>query len=309
MNKQVISFKLNEQEFSCYTHSSVMLCEVLYAHGCRSVSAGCITNGSVILVDGEAINPCNYPVLRAEGRSVITLEWLEKSGGELATIQQEFLAIASLCNDCASNVIMACLPLLAAGTAPSRYRIASAVKGLLCCDFNIEDVITVVTNAYNKEKLNIAIVDRQSNQTLPEILNVKYAKKKDSPIQLTAVEGTSMTSATILPESGDIAPRIAEPVVAPQPVPIPQPQPTPIEPIVSAEPEPEPVTEPVEEQAPEQMVPASIFDEGFAESLESGKKLKRTEEKPKAGFFSKFTAAFKEKHHKTLEIPEIETEE
>ncbi len=304
MKKEVISFRLNEKEFSCYIEDTVSLCEALYSRCC------CGRNKEIVLVNAEAVDACRFPVVRAINQDIITTEWTEINSRAVELRSNLLPVLGESCNECSNNIIMLCLPLLAAETAPTRYKIASTLQGFLCCDVDIDLVISVLLTAYNKGRITLPVQNEKPTNSL-EILDLRYAKKKDMPIQITSVESSAIPPvvastpepAIVLPTNNET---IEKPIHFSHSTPTDEDQPalavdTGID---DADKQIEPE---VEQQA--EIVPVSIFDEGFADSYEAGKKVKKNEEKPKTGFFSKFSAAFKEKHHKTLEIPEVESEE
>lgn len=58
-------------------------------------------------VDGEPVHSCLYPALRAEGRTVTTVEGLAGEGGELHPVQQQFLdAQGFQCGFCTAGYLM-----------------------------------------------------------------------------------------------------------------------------------------------------------------------------------------------------------
>ncbi len=304
MKKEVISFRLNEKDFSCYIEDTVSLCEALYFG--RGV--GC--NKEIVVVNGEAVDSCRFPVVRAIGRDVITSEWI-KTNSRALELQNKLLAVLEdSCDKCVGNIIMLCLPLCAAENAPTRYKIASTLQGSLCCDIDINDVISVVTAAYNNGRITLPTQLEKQNKAL-EIMELKYVKKKDMPIQITSVESTVISP--IATESAQTPVIMSPQPVAEKQEEVVEPTPIAVEPIVddSVVEMDDNWLEPMVDNRPPQseVVPVSIFDEGFAENYEGGKKNKKSDDKQKIGFFGKFSAAFKEKHHKTLEIPDVETEE
>ncbi len=338
MKKEVISFRLNGRECSCFIHTGAALCEALHLQKCYSVRNSCNPCGSsIVLIDGIAVDACIYPVTRAINRDVTTIEWLE-SGDDISYIQQEFMNIAGdNCPACIQSLIIASLPLLASPTMPTRYRIASTLQGLLCYHMDMDEVVNAIVAAYGKGRITLNISQGTQDEKRLEMLDTKYAKKKDAPIQLTAIEssskgservvgGTISTKAPDIPTTQSTTATVPQPisVAATQIVPsaVTQPQavietPNAVQPTQSSFEHTQAISfsdpSPEQQQPADQanIAPASIFDEGFTESFLNGKKRPSSEDKPKekVGFFSKFSAAFKEKHHKTLELPDVDGEE
>jgi aerobic-type carbon monoxide dehydrogenase small subunit (CoxS/CutS family) len=97
-------------------------------YGCGAGECGACT----VLLDGRAVRSCTTPVAHAIGRSVITIEGLEKDGA-LHPVQDAFLeAQAFLCGYCTPGMIMGAVALLRANPAPSELDIREAMAGHLC---------------------------------------------------------------------------------------------------------------------------------------------------------------------------------
>jgi xanthine dehydrogenase molybdenum-binding subunit len=103
--------------------------------GLRSMKDGCAPEGScgacTVIVDGRPVVSCAQPAVRAEGRSVLTLEGLAPD--VRAAWADAFVATgASQCGFCTPGIVMKAEGLLAREPAPSGERIARALAGNLC---------------------------------------------------------------------------------------------------------------------------------------------------------------------------------
>lgn len=96
--------------------------------GCDSGECGACT----VLLDGYPVNSCSYLSVRADGRSVVTIEGLAK-GTELHPIQQAFYdAGAVQCGYCIPGMVLSAKALLDKNPAPSSDEIRKALSGNLC---------------------------------------------------------------------------------------------------------------------------------------------------------------------------------
>ncbi|MCD6396070.1 MAG: (2Fe-2S)-binding protein [Spirochaetaceae bacterium] len=96
---------------------------------------GCGTNdcgACKVLIDGEAKNSCVVLLKNLDGKSIVTIEGLQKNG-ELNTIQQSFVdAGAVQCGFCTPGMIVSTTALLAENPEPSEEEIRKGLDGNLC---------------------------------------------------------------------------------------------------------------------------------------------------------------------------------
>jgi carbon-monoxide dehydrogenase small subunit len=97
--------------------------------GCGLGECGACT----VVVDGEAVNACLYPIAEVEGRRVDTIEGLVAADGSLHPLQEAFLGHNGVqCGYCTSGMIMAAKALLDRTPHPSGDEIRTAVAGNIC---------------------------------------------------------------------------------------------------------------------------------------------------------------------------------
>jgi carbon-monoxide dehydrogenase small subunit len=96
--------------------------------GCGEGRCGACT----VLVDGEPVVSCLFPVAHAAGRRVETVEGLSE-GEELSALQESLLAHGAVqCGACTPGMLMSLTALLARDPAPTERTVREALAGNLC---------------------------------------------------------------------------------------------------------------------------------------------------------------------------------
>jgi len=118
-------------------------------HGCGAGECGACT----VLVDGVAVNSCLVLAVWADGKSIETIEGLEKEG-ELHPLQKAFIEEGAIqCGFCTPGVILSSKALLDRNKRPSVSEIEDAIAGNLCrCTgyAKIKKAILTVSEGGNK---------------------------------------------------------------------------------------------------------------------------------------------------------------
>jgi len=115
--------------------------------GCGVGECGACT----VIVDGIAVDSCLYPALRANGKSVTTIEGLSKDG-RLDRLQQAVLDHHALqCGFCTPGFIMSAKALLDQNPHPTREEVKVAIAGNLCRCTGYEQLIEAVLDAAGRE--------------------------------------------------------------------------------------------------------------------------------------------------------------
>ena len=97
-------------------------------YGCGEGECGACT----VLVGGEAVRSCVTPTASVRGKSIITIEGLERDG-QLHPLQQAFLDNGAFqCGYCTPGMIMSSLALLSNCPDPTDEQIVSALDGNIC---------------------------------------------------------------------------------------------------------------------------------------------------------------------------------
>ncbi len=95
---------------------------------CERASCGACT----VLLDGKPVNACSILAMDAEGKSIRTVEDLDK-GGELHPVQEAFIEHdALMCGFCTPGFVMSLVAYLESHSDPTLDEIKQAVSGNLC---------------------------------------------------------------------------------------------------------------------------------------------------------------------------------
>jgi aerobic-type carbon monoxide dehydrogenase small subunit (CoxS/CutS family) len=85
-----------------------------------------------VLVDGQAVNSCIYPVMHAVGKQVTTIEGLATEG-ELHPMQRAFLQHQAVqCGYCIPGMILSAVALVNENPTPTDQDIVEGLAGNLC---------------------------------------------------------------------------------------------------------------------------------------------------------------------------------
>lgn len=115
--------------------------------GCGVGECGACT----VIVDGDAVDSCLYPALRANGKSVTTIEGLSQDG-RLDRLQQAVLDHHALqCGFCTPGFIMSAKALLDKNPHPTRDEVKVAIAGNLCRCTGYEQLIEAILDAAERE--------------------------------------------------------------------------------------------------------------------------------------------------------------
>ena len=114
--------------------------------GCGLAQCGACT----VHVDGEAVRSCSYPVSKAAGKKIVTLEGLGNPG-KLHPLQQAFIDEQAVqCGYCINGMIMQAAAFLGKKKHPSEAEIKQALAANLCrCGTHVR-IVRAVKRASEK---------------------------------------------------------------------------------------------------------------------------------------------------------------
>ena len=112
-------------------------------YGCGEGQCGACT----VLVDNQPIKSCQPPAARLQGKSITTIESLDRDG-RLHPVQQAFLAREAMqCGYCTPGMIMAAVGLLLANAHPTEDAIVKAMDKNLCRCGTYPRIIAAIKDA------------------------------------------------------------------------------------------------------------------------------------------------------------------
>lgn len=134
--RKTVRFKLNGKPTSLILDRDRMLLWVLRTdfeltgtkYGCGEGFCGACT----VLVNGEAVRSCQFPVGDVEGKEIITIEGLAENGN-LHPLQEAFVQHDALqCGFCTPGMILNAYSLLMKNPDPTREEIILEMEDNLC---------------------------------------------------------------------------------------------------------------------------------------------------------------------------------
>ena len=114
-------------------------------YGCGEGSCGACT----VLINGKATRACVLPANQVAGKTITTVEGLEKNG-KLHPVQQAFLNVDVFqCAYCAPGMIMSAVSLLEENPHPSPSQITQAMQGNICRCGTYPRIVKAIQEASN----------------------------------------------------------------------------------------------------------------------------------------------------------------
>jgi aerobic carbon-monoxide dehydrogenase small subunit len=132
-----LSFQLNGRQVEIESEPQETLAEVLRntlnLNGTKVSCEVQVCGACTVLVEGVPVSACTYLAYEARGKSVVTIEGLEKPDGTLHPLQQAFIdEFAFQCGYCTPGMIMSAKALLDENPKPSRDEIIHYMDGNIC---------------------------------------------------------------------------------------------------------------------------------------------------------------------------------
>jgi len=115
--------------------------------GCEVGECGACT----VLVDGIAIDSCLYLTVWAADHSILTVEGITGSNGELSPVQQAFVEEAAIqCGFCTPGLIMTAVEIVGSGKLYTRDELRKLISGHLCRCTGYQNILNAVERVVNE---------------------------------------------------------------------------------------------------------------------------------------------------------------
>jgi aerobic-type carbon monoxide dehydrogenase small subunit (CoxS/CutS family) len=133
---QAIELEVNGKRYSVdYSPDTPLLYVLRDELGLTGTKYGCgegMCGSCTVLLGGVARRSCQIPVSAAAGKSITTIEGLEKNGA-LHPVQEAFVEEGAFqCAYCTSGMIMSSVSLLQSNRNPSEEQIVQSMQGNIC---------------------------------------------------------------------------------------------------------------------------------------------------------------------------------
>ena len=151
MTTQILSMKFNGEEVTVQVKPSALLVEVLRDQleltgtkvACGEGECGACT----VLLDGQPVNSCLVPALKAQGREVLTVEGLTPLG-DLHPLQKAFVEHGAVqCGYCTPGMLMSAKALLDHNPNPTEDEVRLAISGNLCRCTGYAKIVEAILDA------------------------------------------------------------------------------------------------------------------------------------------------------------------
>jgi carbon-monoxide dehydrogenase small subunit len=161
--KQLIQLQVNDVNYELAVQPNRTLADLLrYDLGLTGTKKGCEVGdcgACTVIMDGRPVNSCLVLALQANGRSIQTIEGLEKDG-KPSPIQDAFVRTGAVqCGFCTSGMILSGQSLLDRNSSPDQSEIRTAISGNLCRCTGYQKIVEAIALAGKLKRGEVDIDD------------------------------------------------------------------------------------------------------------------------------------------------------
>lgn len=147
----LIELHVNQLPYRVTVKPSATLLDVLRQDlGLKGTKRGCDQGhcgACTVILNGKAVNACMVLAVRADGKSITTIEGLS-AGDQLHPLQEAFVEEGAIqCGFCTPGMILSAKALLDETQEPSEQEIREALSGNLCRCTGYVNIIKAVQKA------------------------------------------------------------------------------------------------------------------------------------------------------------------
>ncbi len=151
-----ISFTLNGEAMTVSAPAEPVMAELLRNRlGLTGLNISCasgVCGSCTVLVDGEPVSACSQFAYRLDGKEVVTIEGLSRSGN-LSKVQQTFMSHSAFqCGYCTPGMILLATALLDHNPTPTRPQIQSWMSANICRCTGYQMIIEAVEQASGDDR-------------------------------------------------------------------------------------------------------------------------------------------------------------
>jgi len=111
--------------------------------GCERGECGACT----VLIDGQAVNSCLFPVIEGEGKEILTIEGLARNG-QLHPLQEKFIELGAIqCGFCTPGMILTAKALLYRIPHPTEGEVRREIAGNYCRCTGYDKIVEAIIAA------------------------------------------------------------------------------------------------------------------------------------------------------------------
>ena len=149
--KTVICLTINKLEYEVAVEPNLTLADLLrYELGLTGTKKGCEAGdcgACTVIMDGRPVTSCLVPALRANGKTIETIEGLCTADG-LHPLQESFVDKGAIqCGFCSPGMILSGKHLLEKKSDPTDHEIRTAISGNLCRCTGYQKIIEAIKTA------------------------------------------------------------------------------------------------------------------------------------------------------------------